>query len=147
MMVRDAGGMSRFFSQPLIGPILRHGVLFRLLLLGCITSAFAGWFGVALVECPVPRLGGFICPGCGMTRGVLALLRGHFTQAMHYHAFSPLAVAVGLLFGVMMFVPATLRLNVAGWIEKWERQLGISALLLVALHVYWVFRLFYSPHI
>jgi hypothetical protein len=142
-----AGLDRRFLAQPLIGPILRHGLLFRLLLAGCIVSAVTGAMGVPLVECPVPRLTGGICPGCGLTRGVLALLQGRPVLAMHYHAFSPLAVLVGLLFAVMAFTPDRQRLAAAAGIERFERRTGLSAVLLIVLHVYWIVRLIYSPHL
>ena len=142
-----AGFDRRFLAQPLIGPILRHGLLFRLLLAGCIASAVTGAMGVPLVECPVPQLTGSICPGCGLTRGVLALLQGRLALAMHYHAFAPLAVLVGLLFAIMAFTPDRQRLAVANGIEQIERRTGVSASLLIILHVYWIARLVYSPQL
>ena len=35
--------------------------------------------------CPLLRLTGIPCPGCGMTRAVLALLRGDFAGALQLH--------------------------------------------------------------
>ena len=36
---------------------------------------------------------GFYCPGCGGTRAVLSMLRGHFLQSLYYHpAVLPSAV-------------------------------------------------------
>ena len=36
--------------------------------------------------CPILRLTGVPCPGCGMTRACLAVLRGDFAQAFRLHA-------------------------------------------------------------
>ena len=41
--------------------------------------------------CPIKRLTGLPCPGCGLTRGCLALLRLDFADALRWH---PLAFAV-----------------------------------------------------
>ncbi|MGN1098594.1 MAG: DUF2752 domain-containing protein [Clostridia bacterium] len=38
-----------------------------------------------LVGCPVKRFLGVPCPGCGMTRGCLALLRLDFSVAFRWH--------------------------------------------------------------
>ena len=34
------------------------------------------------------------CPLCGMTRALFALAKGHWTQAVHFNALSPLALAM-----------------------------------------------------
>ena len=37
------------------------------------------------IGCPVERLTGFPCPGCGMTRACLLTLKGRFTEALGHH--------------------------------------------------------------
>src|SRR2546426_12749058 len=63
------------------------------------TLALAGTAGlqIALVslslpswECPIFRLTGIPCPGCGLSRAVLLLLRGDFRGALRFHAFAPI---------------------------------------------------------
>ena len=57
----------------------------RIALLG----AFLGGFALALWTefplCPMARSFGIPCPGCGLTRATLALLRGHVHEALHFH--------------------------------------------------------------
>ncbi|MCH5188595.1 MAG: DUF2752 domain-containing protein [Oscillospiraceae bacterium] len=53
-------------------------------------------FGL-LLGCPIKRLTGLPCPGCGMTRGCLSLIKLDFSAAVHWH---PLCFIVPLL-GVM----------------------------------------------
>lgn len=51
-------------------------------------SLFLGLAGLAVLfhyQCPIRRLTGLICPGCGMCRAWLAALRLDFFQAMYYH--------------------------------------------------------------
>jgi hypothetical protein len=38
-------------------------------------------------QCPVYRYLHLLCPGCGSTRALAALLRGHLVEAFHYNAF------------------------------------------------------------
>jgi hypothetical protein len=42
--------------------------------------------------CPIHELLGLQCPGCGATRAVAALLRGHMGEAMHLNALVTLAL-------------------------------------------------------
>ncbi len=44
--------------------------------------------------CLFHRLTGLPCPGCGMTRGVLALLGGDVRAALAFHPLSPVVVAI-----------------------------------------------------
>lgn len=52
-----------------------------------------------LIKCPVRFLSGIPCPGCGMTRAVIALLRLDFREAYLYHplVFAIPAVAIWAL--------------------------------------------------
>jgi hypothetical protein len=55
-------------------------------------SAFA-FFGPPL--CPTALFFGIPCPGCGLTRATLALLRGDVASALHFH---PLVFVLAPLF-------------------------------------------------
>ena len=39
-------------------------------------------------------LTGLPCPLCGMTRALCALVKGHWSEALHFHALSPLGLAM-----------------------------------------------------
>jgi hypothetical protein len=49
--------------------------------------------------CPTAFFWGVPCPGCGLTRATLALLQGHFAQALAYH---PLVLVFAPLFGAAL---------------------------------------------
>jgi hypothetical protein len=53
---------------------------------------FLGWIGVPL--CPVAAATGYPCPGCGLTRATLALLRGHVHEAVAFHPLAPVLMPV-----------------------------------------------------
>lgn len=49
--------------------------------------------------CPIHAIFGILCPGCGATRALAALLRGHFAEAVHLNAlFVLLVLPVALAF-------------------------------------------------
>jgi hypothetical protein len=49
--------------------------------------------------CPLFKLTGFACPGCGLTRGFHALFHGDVLTALHFNALIPIWAAIfGYLF-------------------------------------------------
>jgi hypothetical protein len=63
--------------------------------LALLVAAGAAWLG--LVLCPFRLLTHLPCPGCGMTRAMLALCHGDLRAALIAHPLSPfLAVALGV---------------------------------------------------
>jgi hypothetical protein len=61
-----------------------------------------------LPVCGFRWLTGRPCPLCGLTHAIFALARGRFVEALHFHALSPLALA--MLAGAMWNVPRMARL-------------------------------------
>jgi uncharacterized protein DUF2752 len=47
-----------------------------------------------LPVCGFRWLTGRPCPLCGLTRALFALAKGHFRDAIHFHALSPLAAVL-----------------------------------------------------
>ena len=50
-----------------------------------VIAVFYGILHVAGITCPIRFVTGISCPGCGMTRAWLSLLKGDLEQAFHYH--------------------------------------------------------------
>jgi Protein of unknown function (DUF2752) len=51
------------------------------------------------VLCPLRRITGVWCPGCGMTRAFGWLAHGDLHQSLRYHPLAPLLVVQGVLLG------------------------------------------------
>jgi len=58
-----------------------------------------------LLTCPSRSFLHMDCPGCGLQRSFLALLKGNITQSLHYHP----AIIPMLLLG--LFLPVHLKYN------------------------------------
>ena len=85
--------------------------------------AFLWWLSPphepALRFCPFYWLTGRPCPLCGLTRALCALAKGQWTQAIHFHALSPLAFV--MLFSVF-------------WKWRWRAQLWTWGLAVIATY-------------
>lgn len=74
-------------------------------IIGWIFLALTAGLGIALhlgafdqlnpPPCTLHSLTGLYCPGCGGTRALAALLRGHPLCSLYYHPIIPYAAAVG----------------------------------------------------
>lgn len=81
---------------------------------------------VSDIGCPILYLTGISCPGCGLTRAYLCLLRGNISGAFYYH---PLwwGIPTGVLLGIVS--------QSSGRFQKVAR-LGIVLLLFLWILVY-----------
>lgn len=92
--------------------------------------------GIKAFVCPIRAVFGIQCPGCGVTRGSLALLRGDWGQALAFHAFTPVFLAGAVLLAVGVAVPPGARDRLADLVESVERRTGMTMILLVAAAIY-----------
>lgn len=92
---------------------------------------------LGLWRCPVRQLTGIPCPTCFLTRSVLATLQGDLPQALHWHAFGPLLVALAVGLGLWVGLGGRLA----------RRPLLHGSIVLAALSVgYWLLRLWSWSH-
>jgi hypothetical protein len=54
-------------------------------------------------RCPIYEYLHLQCPGCGATRALAALLREHFSEAMHYNALVTPLLPIAAIYGVLWY--------------------------------------------
>jgi len=95
---------------------------------------FAFWYKPVLPSmCTMKLLSGMGCPGCGMTRSILAAAHGRVGESVRWHAFGP-----AVLLGIVGLWAATL----VGWRFRWDHPWMIRILLgfVALLFAYWGYR-------
>lgn len=61
-------------------------------------SGLADWVEANQLSCPIKSATGLDCPGCGMQRSFIALLRGDLVESFSlYPALLPLLLTLGML--------------------------------------------------
>jgi hypothetical protein len=73
---------------------------------------------------------------------MMALMRGHWHQAIEIHAFAPLAIAVVAIIGYVSIAPAGHWRWMVQHCQHIERKTGASAALVTLFILYWLTRLF-----
>jgi hypothetical protein len=68
---------------------------------GYFNPTTTGFFPV----CPLFKLTGILCPGCGLTRGFHALFHGDVLTALHFNALLPIfAFLIGFMFVSLVLI-------------------------------------------
>ncbi len=100
-----------------------------------------GSFGVFNWQCPIWYTLGIPCPGCGLSRAIIALVQGDWERSFTLHAFAPFFLLALILITIVTLLPALQRQGVINWISLVERHTGITNFLLIGLVFYWLGRL------
>lgn len=104
-----------------------------------VAAGVGGW------PCLVKSALGIPCPGCGLTRASVALLRGEFASAFGTHAFAPVLLAGLAALAVAGLLPAARREAFASLVGRFERRTKAAYVLFGALLLYWSVRLLFLP--
>ncbi len=99
------------------------------------------WAGLPGWVCPIRAATGVPCPGCGMTRAAVELLRGEFSASLQTHAFAPLFLLALLLILVALVLPQTQRERFLAFIRRAEIRIGFTSWGLLSMMLYWALRL------
>jgi hypothetical protein len=85
--------------------------------------------------CLFKELTGLPCPTCGLTRGALALLHGHFAEAI---SFNPLAFAILAVAAIWLLARLALGLRLHVALSRGERKVAgiLAAALLLSNWAY-----------
>lgn len=119
----------------LVSALLRERVVMGVLLTFSIVYLFFSLFEITIWRCVWTMLTGWRCPGCGLTRGCQAFLKGEFAEGMALNWFTPF-VLLGLLFvPVVLAFPKKLRERLLVKLELWERRGRVVLLFLLLVLV------------
>jgi hypothetical protein len=97
------------------------------------------------MPCPLLETTGIPCPGCGMSRACVALLKGDIEGSLHLHAAAPFLIAAIALLLAGGLLPPRPRAWLLGRVEQLEQTTHLPALLLICAVLYWLARLLYAP--
>jgi Protein of unknown function (DUF2752) len=132
--------MLRGCCCPIYAEMLRPRVVALVIAVTGAAQIGASCFGMGM-PCAFHWMTGIPCPGCGLTRSILALLQGRLKDSVLLHPFGPLlflALAAALAAAVM---PRILRERLIRAIAAVETRTGITVWLGVMLFVIWGIRL------
>lgn len=115
-------------------------VCLAMLLSGLGLLAFEA-LGTSVWHCPFKVNTGLPCPGCGFTRGTIALLSGDWRTALAFHPFTPLIIPALLILIAATALPEPHHGKLVSLVERIERKTGIALLLVVAFIAYGVWRI------
>jgi len=120
-------------------PILAVFVVSLWLVLGVVIVLLSNHFERPIQLCLFKRFSGVPCPTCGLTRGGVCLLKGHFIKAWFYNPllFSIMAVLLAVVFLRVLFGRA-----VQIQLTRKER-IAALVLAIVLLSINWVYVIFY----
>ena len=131
----------KVLRQPILASLLQNRLIClaitgaTILQLSLVASGRDGW------RSPIHDIFGIPDPGCGLTRAIIALLRGDWWTSLAFHAFAPLFVLALTLIALNALLPAWWRDKIATGVESVERGTGVTAILLLGLVLYWLARL------
>lgn len=141
---------AKILLKPWMAPLMRQRALCRWTLV-VVAALFAGSLaGWSLWPCPFAKLTGLACPGCGMTRAMLAMLRGDWRLVMQLHPFAPFFALTGGFCGVVSLMPEEMAGKVAVKVEGFERRTRLPAVILLLFACFGLLRLlgfWYQPAI
>ena len=115
----------------------------------CILAAGAAHVALAATplggwRCPILAATGCPCPGCGLGRAVVLLLRGEFVASFRLHAFAPV-----LLAALLVLVAGILRSragdSVRAAVCRCEQRFPVAPVALGGLLLYWAVRFVLDP--
>lgn len=133
----------RRLNAPILAPILESRTL-GWAIIGAVTLHFGLVLGgLPGLPCPIRETLGIPCPGCGLSRGIAALLYGDWQTSLYYHIFAPIFLAAFGVVVITSLLPAYSRQKMIGWVGKIEGKLGLSGFLPISLVVYWLIRLLF----
>lgn len=88
------------------------------------------WLEQHMISCPSKRYLHIECPGCGLQRSIIALMRGNMGESLHYYpATIPLIILFGYTTAHLLF-----KFKQGATFIKWMQIFSASLILLSFLY-------------
>ena len=129
-----------WLRYPVLGKLIEYRTFCRALVVVGVLQLALQWCGLPTFTCSFREVTGYPCPGCGLTRGVCALVQGQWDLAIQYHAFSPVAALAMLLLLTGCVVPDGVQSRIVRVVSEVERKTCVSQITMLLLWAYWVSR-------
>ena len=134
--------------KPWMAPLMRQRALCRWTLVTVLVLFVGSLMSWSLWPCPFAELMELPCPGCGMTRAMMAMLRGDWWLVMRLHPFAPFFALTGGFCGLVSLMPRDIAGRVAAKVEVFERRTRLPALVLLLFACFGLLRMggfWYQP--
>ena len=125
---------------PIVTPLLQQRRVCLALLGLCAVVLAHAVSGLDLFHCPFHALTGRPCPGCGLTRALLASARGELGVALRFHPFVPLVWGGLALVVLAAGLPARPRARLLDVVGRLEARTSFGHWLASSLLVFGVWR-------
>ena len=125
----------------LVSALLRERALVVALLIFSVVYLAFSIFGISIWGCFWRLMTGWRCPGCGLTTGCKAFLKGHFAEGMAWNWFTPFVLFGLVLVPVVLALPQALREKVVELIEVSEQKTRLALISIIMLVAQTVARL------
>ena len=79
-------------------------------------------YGWDIMPCPSMQVLGLPCPGCGMTRSCLSLLRGDWAGSLRFNPFGPVFAVFWAVVGAGVALPQPWRGKFADYLGRLEQR-------------------------
>jgi hypothetical protein len=127
--------------NPILTPMLRKRWLLNLLTLAAVLQVALTAAGLQGWQCPIRSSLGIVCPGCGLSTAVVALIQGDWQTALHIHIFAPVFLMGFIFLGILSVLPIQVYRKALYWLGALERSTGIIPFLSIGLMSYWCIRI------
>ncbi len=136
-----AGRVSSWVRYPVLGSLLQTRRACVVLSVVLVLQLVSAGLGVSVYQCPILKLTGVPCPGCGLSRGAVAALLLDPAGVVWWNAFGPAALLAVVLILLTGLLPERHRRAWVGRIAWIEQKTGITNTAFILLWLYWVGRL------
>jgi hypothetical protein len=133
--------IANLLLKPWMAPLMRQRTLCRWMVVTVLLLFAGSRMGWSLFPCPFAKLTGLPCPGCGMTRAMMAMLHGNWALVVRLHPFAPFFALTGGLCGLVSLLPLGLAERITAGVDAFERRTRLPAAILLLFACFGLLRL------